>query len=502
MGLNINNNNIPNNITSQEVIQTSLDQNPSNSIFDKIFTEEEKELLDGDKNGTVTLEEAKNYVRDNNAGDPVVLKLAKYFCIEADMQQDEFMFKNNILNFLNNIFPKVDTNKDNNITDDEIENVSDLNNTDKNQLYKAFGIVNGNLDNNKQGAKGSCWLLTGSYGLAQKDETLFREVVKKGDDGFVTVTFYGTPDGEPFEYKIHQKVIIALARKRTEAINEAVLNNKTPSGEFGSSDPDAIALEMAMTKYNHIIERENKNKTSKLEEEIKNYIEHSEPSIINKPDVSNLSLSVTKEEWNKLINYLFKESLPERNMLPFPTYDKLTESDIENMKKLIQDSTPKQIEKPDINNLPPANIIKFYLEHSYSDTVKKPNAHIDRTKSPGSMNGGKLTSAIKTMVGGTAFSYYNFNDDNTLSKAEKTAKENKIKEVLSNLEPKKIYSATFKENDGIVIKNHAYYISKTEGNTVYLVDPHNTAEEIKYPIKRFLKNFEEMGVNTLPEKIS
>ena len=128
-------------------------------------------------------------------------------------------------------------------------------------IKNTFGICDGNIDNNKQGRKGTCHLISCYFEIkkCEKLKELSNSIVVQNNDGTVTVTFWGDKDenGNPW------KIILN---------NKDVKESYRSYDNYGSTDPDLAALELAYEEYVKQKAEESAN-TKKELENIKNQCE-------------------------------------------------------------------------------------------------------------------------------------------------------------------------------------------------------------------------------------
>ena len=499
------NNNMPNNVPAENAAPKTV--KPKRSIFDAIFKGEDRQIADKNQDGSISLEEAYNYIgmsgKDTGMRNMILDRLGAFLGIENNSGLDsdkDAMYKYQLQKSIN-VLLKVDTNADSDVTIDEIRAAKNLTDTEKKLLNTAFGLVDGNIDN-KQGSYGSCWALTAGYGLSKEAPDLYQKVVKQDEEGNAIVTFYGLGD-EPVEFKVSREYIHRMIVKRTAIVNHN--NNKANmygNGEqnlsnYGSSDPDAIALEAAMSMYDKKIKQEEEA----YRQQLVDYVNSSTPNIIEKPDISKLAPGMSQEDWKEFFNYYKNSESEYKNQFLFTSLiDEMTPDDIENMRTYVANSTPAEVVKPDVNKLSLSSKLFNYIKNSHSDTMEKPEWKLIGNRIGGTITGGGDPGrGVQALAGGTCEKYYGYHyeDEYTELTNEELAK---IEQILKDKQPgdKKIYSTSFKSDDKTVISSHAYFISRVEGNKVYLVDPHDSSREISYPLKKFLGNFSDLAVNTLP----
>lgn len=155
-----------------------------------------------------------------------------------------------------------DLNNDNVVSYDEAVKASN------NLLNRLYGIVDGRMDN-KQGTCGSCYILIAQTALIKKFPDLYSNIVQTYNstnppnlddymiisgnknnikDGDVIIKFHGiqAKNGQKCAIIIPRARIIEQQRENNLRLNSFRLGllDKTP--QFGSSDPDAVAMELAV----------------------------------------------------------------------------------------------------------------------------------------------------------------------------------------------------------------------------------------------------------------
>ena len=481
-------------------------KNTEQNIFDRYIEDSEKTLIDTNKDGTISFDELKNYVNSSNAKDDTLFDIAVLMGYEKENRlpfSKDSLFKYNISNSLE-LLKKADSNNDSNISFEEIKNSQTLSSGEKEKLYNMLGIVDGNI-NNKQGRYGSCWALAAGYGISKVAPELFKQIVRADEHGTAIVTFYGVGE-KPFACSMTNESIKKQMQQRTQIVNN---NNLNPYDEqdnrlYFSSDPDAIVIERAFAEYDRYIN----NKKSEYLKHLKEYVKSSTPNIIQKPDISTLSVNMSQEEWDNVMNYYRNSDSPDREKyLFYGSIDYLNEETINNMKQYITNSTPQIIEKPELDSIN-GNVFNIanYIKNSHSDTVEKPEIKTIDNRIGSIKEGGSPGRAIKAMVGGEYQEINNYKYDEegnivALTKEEKKEIKKELERINSNNDNKRVYTVSFKEDDSTVIDRHAYFISKIDGKKVYLVDPHNTNRIIVYSMKKLLDNFDILNVNILPDTL-
>ena len=483
-------------------------KNTEQNIFDRYIEDSEKTLIDTNKDGTISFDELKNYVNSSNAKDDTLFDIAVLMGYEKENRlpfSKDSLFKYNISNSLE-FLKKADSNNDSNISFEEIKNSQTLSSGEKEKLYNMLGIVDGNI-NNKQGRYGSCWALAAGYGISKVAPELFKQVVKTDESGNAVVTLYGVSE-KPFECTINKESIRRQIQRRAQIVNNNTLNpydnDKLDTRRYSSSDPDAIAIEIAFAEYDRYIN----NKKSEYLKHLKEYVKSSTPNIIQKPDISTLSVNMSQEEWDNVMNYYRNSDSPDREKyLFYGSIDYLNEETINNMKQYITNSTPQIIEKPELDSIN-GNVFNIanYIKNSHSSTVKKPEIKTIDNRIGSIKEGGSPGRAIKAMVGGEYQEINNYKYDEegnivALTKDEKKEIKKELECINSNNDNKRVYTVSFKKDDSTVIDRHAYFISKIDGKKVYLVDQHNTNKIIVYSMKKLLDNFDILNVNILPDTL-
>ena len=501
------NNNIPDNNPAENAAPQKPPK-PKRSIFDGLFKGREQQIADKNQDGRISLAEANSYVSaSGDAGfrNDILGKLGAFLGIEIDSGLDydkDVMYKYNLQKAIN-VLQKVDANTDDDITIEEIRTAKNLTKEEKEMLNTTFGLVDGNIDN-KQGQYGSCWALTAGYGISREAQDLYQKVVRQDEEGNAIVTFYGV-DNEPVEFKVSSKYIHSMLIRRTLIVNHNKNKNNIYSGnlnlsKYGSSDPDAIALEAAITMYNKKIKQEE----AAYEQQLIDYINSSTPDVVEKPDISKLSANMSQEDWSVFVNYYKNSESEYKNQFLFASsINYITPEDIENMRTYVANSTPSAPAKPDVKNFTRGSTLWNYIRNSHSDTMEKPVYKNFSNRIGGSITGGGHTElGVHALVGGTIEKYSGYHYDDTTGEVVGLTKDEqeKIKNILSNKKQgdRKLYAVSFKNSDKTVISSHAYFISRVEGNKVYLVNPHDSSREISYPVKKLVDNLYDLSINNLP----
>lgn len=492
-----------NNNNAQYTEVESIDVVKKNSIFDKIFGANKDADTNGD--GSVSFDEAIEYINKNYTNDKareIILKVAAFLGVEKKnnglgIEGDNSFYSEIIENI--EILKKIDKNNDNNIDLAEVKSANNLSEKETIKLNRIFGIVD-NKFNNKQGTFGTCHLLTSGDGIARNAPEVFAEIVKQNEKGDITVTFYGA-DGEPFSRTISNKAIQRRQESRARVYNEAVIYGNKAS-KLGSSDPDAIALELALALYGNYM----KEKREQYEKELQNYIDNSEFKMVEKPSIEALTYeSLSQEKLDELHNYYINSVNNEgkRGSHCF-AFSKKKESLTKEqfdwfIKEYFPNSEPTMLEKP--QKLSNVSAVENWIRNSYSETFDKPEVKLQ--KGYPTLNSGWCTrDTIRLLAGGT-WTHYQHNSTDDVKAEEALLSFNQIspneEETTVN-----IGTASFKntELNGQIRPNHAYLINYTTKNYVVLTDPHDSTKTITYPIKDFLKNYADFSINTIPRKIS
>ncbi len=289
----------------------------------------------------------------------------------------------------------------------------------------------------------------------------------------VTITLYGTKneEGKPYTYTFS---------------HVEIMKHKS-----GSTDADAVALEMAIHKYNDDL----KSKNEAVSETIKEYINASTPIMQEKPSAELLASDMSEEDWAKFYNYYLnstgkdKDSVIITRELRFADdRDKM----IEDMRNYLANSVPALPEKPDSQQISfgfMSSSVTNYLKNSYSDTVEKPDFQA-RLLPPGNfVTGGNLDTALKLMYGEACESKIYKNGETEPDVAKSI--------IAASGGSNNILTVSFKNKDNQVITNHAYYVIKSDNRFVYLSNPHNSDVCIKYSKKDFMKNYKELAEMTI-----
>lgn len=495
--IRFNNNNTKH--ADSEVIDASKKRN---SVFDKIFRTNKD--VDTDNDGTISFDEAIEYIKKNYTKENVkeiIFKIAAFLGVEKKnngygIDKDNSFYNEIIENI--EILKIVDKNNDNNVDLQEAKSANNLNEKETIKLNRILGIID-NKFNNKQGTFGTCYLLTSGDGIARNAPKVFKQIVKQHENGDITVTFYGTEE-EPFSCKIPNKRIQREQEARAKRRNDIITYGK--KSQYGSSDPDAIALEVAISLYAKSI----KDKNKQQEEEIQNYIDNSVFKIVEKPSIEALTYQeLTQEKLDELHNYYMNSVnnsgergcdiyafTKNRNHLTQEQFDWF-------INEYFPNSKPTILEKP--KKLSNSSAVKNWIKNSHSDTFTKPE--IKPKKGYPNLNNGWFTrDTIRLLAGGT-WKNYNIN----------VTDESIIKEELANLMKKSsisnettvdIATTGFLKPDlnGKIKPKHAYLINYTTKTHVILTDPHDSTQIISYPIKDFLKNYHDFSINTIPREIS
>ena len=444
------------------------EQKDSGSIFDKLFGNTHiARVLDTNKDGLISINEVTEYIQSSNASRFVIKFISAFLGIKYDDAGADLVPK--IIEKLN-ILKHADTDGDGDISNEEIKNAQSFESSERKIFNEIMGVADGKI-NNKQGGLGSCWLLSPSKALS--DKNMLKNILQVDDEYNVTITLYGTEneEGKPYTYTF----------SRAE-----IMKHKS-----GSTDADAVALEMTMHKYNEDLKARN----DAVSESIKEYINASTPIMPEKPSADLLTSDITEEDWAKFYNYYLNSegegkdsTIVSRELRFADDRDKM----IEDMRNYLANSEPALPEKPDSQQLSfgfMSSVVVNYLRNSYSDTVEKPETQA-RLFSPGNFTmGGNLDTALKLMYGEACESKVYKNDETEPDVAKSI--------IAASDGSNNIVTATFKNQDNQVITNHAYYVIKSDNKFVYLSNPHNSDVYIKYSKKDFIKNYKELAKITI-----
>lgn len=486
--------NITNTTPKQNIKFQSTDKKKVSLELFNFLNENEKKVLDKNKDNIISFKEAKNYINSNTAQPNILETLASILNIELETNVEltkNIKFKekaNKILNLLNTI----DTDNDSKITLNEIKN-GKISEEDKTTISNIFGLVDGKIIN-KQGQFGSCWALAAGYGIFMSNPQIFRKIIQRDDNGNANITFWGS-NKEIFQTTVERKLTQSILKNRTKTINLEILNKASHHhNKYYSSDPDAIVLELAFEDFNNHIIKLNKIQAEKIE----NYINNSSPKAPKKPNIASINLSMSEEELRNFHNYYNNSSCLNKDNYIFPYSIKdLTAEIINKMKKYITLSTPVPPLKPnkkemELNWQKTNNYIKNSISH-----LEKPELRTYYNYVGTINNGGLPGEAIKLMAGGKIDTYYN---EETKEGEKKLINILKNKNLIFN--KKQIYSIGFKQNDKNVNNNHAYTILLSDEKYIYLINPHDTnASPIKYKIKDAVENLKILQINTLPDDV-
>ena len=413
------------------------------------------------------------------------------------------------------LLKKADKNEDFNISDSELSeyqrnngwvSVRDThgstNGTTK--LYEILGMTDGKY-NNEQGSIGDCWLLGVGQSLTS-DKELYNRVFQKDDQG-VTITFYGVKDkqGKPCRVRVTNEQI-----QRVHASNISMQNNG--SGEWGSNDPDAIALEIAMPDA---IRQWNSNMDKVLK-----YMKYSSSEHTVKPDVSKMSNPMSYDDYWELSQYLsmaerYNEAayngikVPELPDVPLGE-DKnppvpFTEEKLNEIKAFIEQQP--RIDMSVVYNMDDYNDftdrgmgIQRYVHNSVpgrdekGNIVPKPDIMIGgyTGKLKTDLNGGRPEIAMQLLTGAVSARTRYVSKSNP----SEYLTEQKFNECKSTTR----LSVNFFEDHperGISGK-HEYYIVSVSGNKVVLADSHNSGAVHTVTVKEI----EKWGINLTPTDLS
>ena len=506
-----------NNINNQQNINNNFqttNQNSNNedtktsvkSIFDMCLRRY-KQTLDKNQDGTISIDEVQEFVQSQDSNQTIILKIATILGIETDNNVLSFL-KSKINTTLNN-FKIADTNNDNSISYEEAMKMqSQLQGEVKDNFNKACGIIDGDLTYNKQGKYGTCWALTAIYGLSVKRPDLLKNMIKQDKNGDIIVTFKNNIMNDdntykPYQCKISRIQIISAIMERTEAKNNKIFGIDSKNVKYHTSDPDAIAIELALQKYSKYQEQEISNYKKKEPELLKQYIELSSPKQIEKPNIENWSSNMSDLEKDKLYTYFVEiDSRDNKDIIKalqiIQKDTKYTMDEIAFLKKCYNEIQPKQIKKPSLDGInwadPPFEIYDYVYNKSTCDKIKIPQEPKFgyNIGSFSENEGGKSERALFMMID-SKFEKLNYQD--------KELNENDKKDVIEHLNKASnknlLYSVSFKKNDNTVHSNHAYYIENFSNGKVFLKDPHDETLTVEYPIKFFLQNINDLMINNI-----
>lgn len=500
------NNPQPINNSANKTNQTSNNRNTQKrtiSIFD-IYLRKYKDTLDENHDKSISIEEVDKYVQSQKSDQTFILHLASMLGIDA---------VNDYLNLLklkiHDMLLKLkmaDTNHDNDISVEEAQKMqTKLSDKDRFDFNKAVGIVDGNLTRNEQGRYGTCGPLAAIYGLSVKRPDLFKKMVKQDKNGDITVTFKNSicnNDGtyQPYQcvipkYKIQIAVIEATAAKN----NIKFGINSSKEEKYHASDPDAIAIELALQEYHKYQQKELDKYEQEKPKLIKQYIELSTPKPVEKPDIK-FSTEMSKEDSNSLANY-FLQILDKANDKDIAKIFKIlqkesgfTKDEITFLKKCYEEKSNK-IEKPSLETSTTSEIYNYIHHNSTCDKMKAPDSpnFTYQVNSDGSHQ--RAIDALAMMIGAKKEKNLMFYDQE-MNKEDRKA----LTELLKNASDKnKLYNVDFKYKDNDVVTNHQYYVEKFDKGKVYLKNPHDESVTISYPIEKFLKNLGALSISQLPE---
>lgn len=497
----INNVKVNSVVNSENAVDKSL-KSIERKVFDSVFSNNEFEFIDSNKDGTVSILDVKNYINSNNPNEEILNKIANIMGIELTSSKpiaDNYQFKSTVNKILDSLI-KIDTDKNNDITIREIDLAENLTEEEKVLINKMFGLVDGKI-NNKQGRYGSCWALAAAYGVSIVNPKMFRQVVKRDEEGNVIVTFYGLKD-EPFVTKIDRYIIQGVMKVRTRTVNSNMQNGYISSRQYYSSDPDAVAVELAFQNFDNYIEKLKREQ----KENILDYVKNSEPIPPAKPSLDLISKDMTNDDLEIILNYYNNSDCEnkENYLIPYDV-EYLNDEIVENIKQYIESSTPTAPEKPTEKDCEyNYQVLSNYIKNSGSKTVQKPKLYSYYNNVGTISEGGLPGNAIQLMVGGTLDSYKGYNYDSSTGEYTQLSKQqrNKLVSILQDkgtLQGKnKVYSIAFRDSNNELYSNHAYTIVDSDDKYIYLVNPHDTtAAPIPYPINKAIKNLKILQINNL-----
>ena len=501
----INNVNVNSVVKSENTVEFPKKQ-IKKTVFDSVFSNNELEFIDSNKDGSVSILEVKNYINSNTSNEEILNKIANIMGIELTSSKpiaDNYQFKSTANKILDSLL-KIDTDKNNDITISEIDTAEILSEEEKVLINKMFGLVDGKI-NNKQGKFASCWGLAAGYGVSIANPEMFKQVVERDEEGNVIVTFYGLKD-EPFVTKIDRHIIQGILKARTRLVNSNIQNGYISSRQYYSSDPDAVAVELAFQNFDNYIEKLKREQ----KENILDYVENSEPIAPEKPSLDLISKDMTNDDLELILNYYNNSECEnkEKYLIPYDV-EYLNDEIVENIKQYIERSTPTAPEKPTEKDCEyNYQVLSNYIKNSGSKTVQKPKLYSYYNNVGTISEGGLPGNAIQLMVGGTLDSYKGYNYDSSTGEYTQLSKQqrNKLVSILQDkgtLQGKnKVYSIAFRDSNNELYSNHAYTIVDSDDKYIYLVNPHDTtAAPIPYPINKAIKNLSILQINTLPNQI-
>lgn len=476
------------------------------NIFDFIFSDNQKKLIDENNDGTIQLSEIKKSL-NGQASFSIVDKLGSIFNINhADYDKR----KKAVEYFLNwELQQRYDCygNNDDILSLDEIKKSEDFKNYN-------LGIIDGSMSRNKQGEIGDCWLLSEVYNIMVSNPEKYRQIVKQDlNSGDIIVTFFGAKDsnGNPFQYRI----------KYSDILNKDV-------SDIASNDPDAIAIETAMQAY---MDSENRKVADKRRLMIE-YLKTAE--FYKKPTADALKYDLENEGRTYSGSY--------SNILLYLEYSKPMNNEAKKIRKELllafseNTCTKDQIEKYEKYllesdwDLSSINTNKKY--HSFETAEKlwpllffsrnesgltgRESLHaivgledvysVFNFKTPylQGIDGGKQHGfATNIILGGDEGHFIGLHDkkeayydeygelpEEKIKLLDKEVKQ-ELKALLHQIKEfgisGNICQVSFKKTDKYVSGRHANTILAVNKNHVVLADPHG--KTINYPIKDFMKNF-------------
>ena len=473
-----------------------------NLTMDNIFFQANyslKRTVDKDGDGHISFAEARAYVNNANSDGKIdasesriIHRLAAVFGVEVKQEIKSSIAESpEVIQGINQKFDlleRADINGDFEISLDEINNEA-LSKKDKTSLNRIFGLVDGKF-NNKQGAIGNCYQLIGGQGIAEVAPELYDKVVKREENGDATVTLYGA-EGKPFKITIPQKAIQSKQERATIGQLQYMSGMNIEANSFGSTDPDAIAWEIATTVYM-------KQSQSRMENEVKDhygeYLANSTCPPVEKFDINKLTFANLYDnhaDFRHLKAYIQFSTSPTmkkpefRSEMDFKNKPEL----IEECKRYIANSEPIDNPQPSVQDfIDNSVVLRYWHEHSSSDTVEKPPLiHIKNTDT--TLSSGYVHDAIKLAVGGSMSVKTN--------PSEIKSEINNFAAINSNGN-KQVYSVSFESKDAYVIPKHAYLVKDVTKDSVILVDPGDSTGIICYPKKYCFNNCHNLDINTLP----
>lgn len=494
--------------TPKPVQDESVKHNAVNfaKIFGKSKTADGKSIQNGDTdgNGKLSYDEIKAEVAKSN--DIKTLKeIAAYLGVNTRTTDGKADYPVNLIKqFINksiDLLKEADKNEDMAVSDQELESFNKVNSNSyssyteagrtvnkKARLYEILGMTDSKY-NNEQGGIGDCWLLGVGQSLTDNPE-IYNKLFKRDDQG-VTISFHGIQgkNGKPYTYRVTNEDI-----QKQHRLNMLAKNNDSTT--YGSNDPDAIALEIAME---HAIDKQNRNMDNILK-----YIKNSTTPDTVKPDINKITKTMSREDFELLDNYIrnvdaYNEAIGQETDLPnIPSYlltknpdaktitmtDAQVESVIDYVKKHPQPDMSKVYEFDYDTRLTNGSDIVDYIEASTPNagTTKPQVLGLFGKIDPSSIkNGGRPETALYMLTGVTS-------NRSTFVSADKSSPLLTQAEFDKYKGSKRV-SVNFFENHSErgIFGNHEYYIKNIEGNKITLADSHDSGYTRTITLKEILK---------------